>query len=98
MPGTRRFFAGVCGVKAHIIYDPHPDRPIYFAVTPSNVNDITAAKAMPIEPAATYVYDLGFYDYAWWAQIDAVGSRVVTRLKKHRPLPVVHEKTVPKGR
>ncbi|HXW28092.1 MAG TPA: IS4 family transposase [Xanthobacteraceae bacterium] len=86
-----QFSAGVCGVKAHIIYDPNADRPIYFAVTPSNVNDITAAQAMPIEPGATYVYDLGFYDYAWWAQIDAAGSRFVTRLKKNTPLTIVHE-------
>jgi len=92
-----QFSAGVCGVKAHIIYDPHADRPIYFAVTPSNVNDITAAKAMPIEPGATYVYDLGFYDYAWWAQIETVGSRFVTRLKKNTPLTVVHESKVRKG-
>jgi len=91
------FSAGVCGVKAHIIYDPHADRPIYFAVTPSNVNDITAAKAMPIEPGATYVYDLGFYDYAWWTQIDALGSRFVTRLKKNTPLSVLHENKVAKG-
>jgi IS4 transposase len=86
-----QFSAGVCGVKAHIIYDPNADRPIYFAVTPSNVNDITAAKAMPIEPGATYVYDLGFYDYAWWAQIDDAGGRFVTRLKKNTPLAIVHE-------
>jgi len=91
-----QFSAGVCGVKAHIIFDPNADRPIYFAVTRSNVNDITAAKAMPIEPGATYVYDLGFYDYAWWAQIDAVGSRFVTRLKKNTPLTLVRENKVAK--
>jgi IS4 transposase len=91
-----QFSAGVCGVKAHIVYDPHVDRPIYFAVTPSNVNDITAAKTMPIEAGATYVFDLGFYDYAWWAQIDEVGSRFVTRLKKNTPLTVVRENRVAK--
>ena len=47
------FSADVYGAKAHIVYDPHADRPIYFAVTPANVNDITAAKAMPIETGAT---------------------------------------------
>jgi IS4 transposase len=92
-----QFSAGVCGVKAHIIYDPNADRPIYFAVTPSNVNDITAAKAMPIEPGGTYVYDLGFYDYAWWAQIHAAGGRFVTRLKKNTPLTIVHDNKVAKG-
>lgn len=92
-----QFSAGVCGVKAHIIYDPNAARPIYFAVTPSNVNDISAAKAMPIEPGATYVYDLGFYDYRWWAQIDDSGSRFVTRLKKNTPLTVIHENRVAKN-
>ena len=89
-----RYSAGVCGVKAHIIYDPHADRPVYFAVTASNVNDITAAKAMPIEPGATYVYDLGFYDFSWWAQIDDAQARFVTRLKKNTPLTIVRENKI----
>jgi Transposase DDE domain len=55
------------------------------SVTPANVNDITAATAMPIEPGATYVYDIGYCDYRWWAQIDEVRSRFVTRLKKNTP-------------
>ena len=85
------FSAEVFGAKAHIIYDPAADRPVYFAVTPANVNDITAAKAMPIEPGATYVFDLGYYDYGWWAALDAVGCRFVTRLKKNTPFAAVHE-------
>ena len=52
-----RFSAGVCGAKVHIVYDPDADRPIYAAVTPANINDITAAKGMPIEAGATYVFD-----------------------------------------
>lgn len=89
------FSADVFSVKAHIIYDPHADRPIYFAVTNSRINDITAAKAMPIEPGTTYVYDLGYYDYSWWAKLDDAGCRFVTRLKKNTPLTVVHESRVP---
>jgi Transposase DDE domain/Domain of unknown function (DUF4372) len=90
------FSGHVCGAKAHIIYDPHADRPVYFAVTPSNVNDITAAKVMPIEPGATHVFDLGYYDYSWWARIDDAGGRFVTRLKKNTPFTVVHENKVSK--
>jgi IS4 transposase len=91
------FSLDVYGAKAHIIYDPQADRPIYFAVTPSNVNDITAAKAMPIEPGVTYVFDLGYYDYAWWARLDEAGCRFVTRLKANTPLTVVHENRVSNG-
>lgn len=56
------FSTGVCGAKAHIIYDPDADPPLYLMVTPANVNDITAAQEMPIEPGATYVFDLGYVD------------------------------------
>ena len=92
-----RFSAGVCGAKVHVIYDADADRPIYAAVTAANVNDITAAKQMPIEPGATYVFDLGYYDYAWWAQLDAVGCRIVTRFKSNTPLEVVEELAVTDG-
>jgi IS4 transposase len=91
------FSADVFGAKAHIIYDPNADRPVYFAVTASNVNDITAAKAMPIEPGVTYVYDLGYYDYGWWARLDDAGCRFVTRLKKNAPFMTVHHNPVAKG-
>jgi Transposase DDE domain len=90
-----RFSAGVCGAKLHVIYDPAADRPIYAAITPARVNDITAAQAMPIEPGATYVFDLGYYDYAWWAKLDAAQCRIVTRLKSNTPLSVVEELPVP---
>jgi len=91
------FSADVFGAKAHIVYDPNADQPVYFAVTPSNVNDITAAKVMPIEAGVTYVYDLGYYDYGWWAALDDAGCRFVTRLKKNTPFTAVHENHVPKG-
>jgi Transposase DDE domain/Domain of unknown function (DUF4372) len=91
------FSADVFGAKAHIVYDPNADRPVYFAVTPAKVNDITAAKIMPIEPGATYVYDLGYYDYGWWARLDEAGCRFVTRLKKNTPLSVVKTNRVPKN-
>lgn len=92
-----RFSSTLCGAKAHIVYDPNADQPVYFAVTTANVNDITAAKDMPIEAGATYAFDLGYYDYGWWAKLDAAGCRFVTRLKKNTPLAVVHENCVPKG-
>jgi Transposase DDE domain/Domain of unknown function (DUF4372) len=89
------FSAGVCGAKAHIIYDPDADQPLYLMVTPTNVNDITAAKAMPIEPGATYVFDLGYYDYGWWATLDQAGCRIVTRLKVNTPFEILENRPVP---
>ena len=90
-----RYSAKVCGAKMHVIYDADAERPIYAAVTPSRVNDITAAKAMPIEAGATYVFDLGYYDYGWWARLDAEDCRIVTRFKKNTPLSVIEELPLP---
>jgi len=92
-----RFSAEVCGAKVHVVYDPDADQPVYSAFSAANVNDITAAKAMPIEPGATYVFDLGYYDYAWWAKLDAAGCRIVTRLKRNTPITVTQEQAVPDG-
>ncbi len=86
-----------CGAKAHVIYDADAERPIYAAVTPARVNDITAAQTMPIEAGATYVFDLGYYDYAWWAKLDGAGCRIVTRFKKNTPLTVIAERDVAEG-
>ena len=92
-----RFSASVFGAKTHVVLDPDHKRPVYHAVTAANVNDITAAKAMPIEKGATYVFDLGYYDFGWWAQLDAAGCRFVTRLKTNTPLEEIIRLPVPAG-
>jgi hypothetical protein len=88
------FSAKACGAKAHVIYDADAEQPIYAAVTAAKVNDITVAQTMPIEAGATYVFDLGYYDYAWWAKLDAAGCRIVTRFKTNTPLRVTEVRAV----
>lgn len=95
--GWARFSADAAGVKTHVIYDADADCPIYAAVSTANVNDITAAKAMPIQAGATYIFDLGYYDYGWWANLDAAGCRIVTRLKRNTPLVVTETRPVTTG-
>jgi len=60
--------------------------PVYHMVTSAKVNDIVAAKAMPVEEGATYVFDPGYYDYAWRAKRDDACCRIVTRFKSNTPL------------
>jgi IS4 transposase len=92
-----RFSEGVYGAKAHIVYDPDADCPIHAVITPENVNDISAAKVMPIRAGATYVFDLGYYDFGWWAELDAADCRVVTRFKANTPLREIGERLVEPG-
>ena len=65
-----------------------------------------ATKAMPIEAGASYVFDLGYYDYgikaryrtpcslSAWAELDAASCRLVTRFKANTPLRTIEERAV----
>ena len=64
-------------------------------VTPARVTDLTVAKAMPITAGATYVFDLGYSDYGWWADLHAADCRFVTRFKTNTRLTVEEERAVP---
>jgi len=83
--------------KLHVVYDRDADTPLNLQVTPQTVNDITCAKALTPEPGVTYVFDLAYYDYRWWADLDALGCRIVTRLKANTKLEVSAELPVPEG-
>ena len=95
--GWARFSADHCAAKLHVVYDPHGGAPLRAVVTPDRVNDITPARAMPIEPGATYVFDLAYYSYDWWARLHAQGCRFVTRLKKNAALAVAETREVAPG-
>lgn len=85
-------WTGRGGIKLHMVFDPQSGRPTCFTVTPERVNDITAAKTMPIESGATYVFDKGYYDFAFWARLAAEGCRFVTRLKVNSPTHPIAER------
>ena len=89
--------ASVAGTKLHVIYDPNAQTPVYFDISPGNVNDITMAHAMPVEPGATYVFDRGYYHFGWWAALDQASCRFVTRLKKNTPTTRLAERRVAAG-
>lgn len=89
---------GKVAAKVHVVYDPKAAAPTFYELTSANTNDISVAKSkMPIEAGATYVFDLGYYDFGFWADLDGKGCHFVTRLKKNTPVSVVRERPVAKG-
>lgn len=93
-----RFAVAEVAAKVHMVYDPQLQAPVYFEISPGNLNDITVAKqSLAIEAAASYVFDLGYYDFGFWAKLDAAGCRFVTRVKKNTPLTTIEERAVPAG-
>jgi hypothetical protein len=83
-------------VKLHIAYDPAAAVPVGADTGDQRINDITPARAMPIEAGMTYVFDLGYYSFDWWAALDRQGCRFVTRLKTNTMLEVTAEQPVPR--
>lgn len=73
--------ARVRGLKLHLLYNRCREQPIRFAVTSPKTSDIAVARTVPLEPGATYVFDKGYTDYAWWQDIQQAGAFFVTRLK-----------------
>ena len=89
---------GTVAAKLHVVYDPAAQRPTYFALTKARINDITAAKCLlPIEPGATYVFDMGYYNFAWWARLVERGCTFVTRLKSNTSLRATERREVTPG-
>ncbi len=78
---------GKVAAKLHVVFDPCAPKPVFFALTAARINDITAAKQLlPIENGAIYVFDLGYYDFAWWAELADRNCTFVTRLKRNTSL------------
>jgi putative transposase len=84
------------GLKLHLLHDPRQDRPVWFELTSVKVDDITAGRTVPLEPGATYVFDKGYTDYAWWADIIAAKAFFVTRRKRNAHRRAITE-AAPKG-
>ena len=71
------------GLKLHLLYDPNQGRPVWFDLTSAKIDDVVAGRAVGFEPGATYVFDKGYTDYRWWAEILTAGAYFVTRRKRN---------------
>jgi IS4 transposase len=92
------FEKDLVGAKIHVAYDPAARVPVFFQVTSGNTNDITVAKAaVPIESGATYVFDLGYYDFKFWADLHQAGCTLVTRLKRNTSVTEIERRPPPPG-
>lgn len=84
--GWADMVGGKQAIKVHVTYDPLADVAIDAKITGQKTNDILPARDATILPGVTYVFDLAYYDFGWWAKIDQYGARFVTRLKVNTPL------------
>ncbi len=82
----RAFNGRIKGAKLHLIYDPDTDLPRAADITPANINDVSFASTIAIQTGATYVFDKGYYAFAFWNRIHGAGAIFVTRTKSNAAL------------
>lgn len=90
-----QFRSNNCGIKVSMVLDPDAHCPTFFEIAPARITDQTLAQQMPIEAGATYVFDRGYMDAAFWAKLDANGCRFVTRAKQNYLLDEVRKRIDP---
>lgn len=82
------------GLKIHVQCGGE-DRVIEkLSITATNVNDVTAAQQLSLEPQTIYVFDKGYLDFNWWHKISEEGSYFVTRIKTNTAYKVLRENEV----
>lgn len=76
------------GLKLHLLYDLGAGAPVQHSLSAPTVNDVSEGARIALESGACYVFDKGYCDYTWWAEIAAAGATFVTRFKRNAALSV----------
>jgi DDE family transposase/uncharacterized protein DUF4372 len=82
-------------VKLHLLLDHDGYLPAFAVITDGRTHEIQVARQMQFEPATLLVFDRGYTDYQWFAELTAKGVWFVTRLKDKTDYGVVEERELP---
>jgi hypothetical protein len=82
-------------VKLHLLLDHDGYLPAYAVITEGKMHEIQVARRMQFEPDTLLVFDRGYTDYAWFAELTRKGVWFVTRMKDNADYGVVEERPLP---
>jgi len=85
------------GVKLHTLLDHDGYLPAFVAVSPAREPDIKKARSLNLPKGSIVVEDLGYTDYAWYAQLTAQKIFFVTRQKRNARYEVLERHKVNKS-
>lgn len=83
-------------VKLHLLLDHDGYLPAFAVITEGKTHEIQVARRMRFEPDTLLVFDRGYADYQWFAELTAKGVWFVTRLKDKADYGVVEERELPR--
>jgi Transposase DDE domain/Domain of unknown function (DUF4372) len=85
------------GIKLHTLLDHDGYLPAFVAVSPAREPDIKKARSLSLPKGSIVVEDLGYTDYAWYAQLTAQKIFFVTRQKRNARYEVLENHKVNKS-
>jgi hypothetical protein len=85
-------------VKLHFTLDHDGYLPTFLVITDGKHHEAPVAREQTFSPGAILVFDKGYTDFAWFADLTAAGVFFVTRLKRNADYTVVERRTPPQGR
>ena len=85
-------------VKLHLLLDHDGYLPSYAVITEGKKHEVRVARQMRFTPGTILVFDRGYTDYEWFANLIQQGVYFVTRLKENADYGVVENLAVPQGR
>jgi putative transposase len=80
------------GIKLHTLLDHDGYLPAFVAVSPAREPDIKKARSLSLPKGSIVVEDLGYTDYAWYAQLTAQKIFFVTRQKRNARYEVLERR------
>ena len=84
------------GIKLHTLLDHGGYLPAFVAITPAREHEIREARSLSLPKGSIVVEDLGYTDYAWYAQLTAQKIFFVTRQKRNARYEVLECRKVNK--
>ncbi|GAB4108772.1 MAG: hypothetical protein Kow001_07260 [Acidobacteriota bacterium] len=84
-------------VKLHLLLDHDGYLPTFAGITEGKASDLSVARKLQFPPATIVVFDRGFNDYDWFAELTERRVYFVTRLKKDANFGVLETLPLPAG-
>ena len=82
-------------VKLHLVLDHDGYLPSFCVVTDGQTPDLAPARKMSFDPGTIVVFDRGYNDYDWFAELSERGVFFVTRLKRGADYEVLEQRALP---
>jgi putative transposase len=85
------------GIKLHTLLDHDGYLPAFVSVSPAREPEIKKARSLSLPKGSIVVEDMGYTDYAWYAQLTAQKIFFVTRQKRNARYEVLDHRKVNKN-